>query len=53
MTSHSSLNNKNVAEDGAWHFVDITGEMYVNFDGNTAKIRSIVKFKEYHRMIDL
>lgn len=40
-------------EDSVWHLVDKTDEMSVNFDGNTAKIRSIVKSKEYHRTIDL
>nr|WP_216682997.1 hypothetical protein [Enterococcus innesii] len=40
-------------EDGIWHLVDKTGEMFVHFEGNVAKIRSIVNSVEYKKSIDL
>lgn len=40
-------------EDGIWHLVDATGEMFVQFEGNVAKIRSIVNSIEYKKSIDL
>lgn len=40
-------------EDGIWHLVDATGEMFVHFEGNVAKIRSIVDSIEFKKSIDL
>ncbi|MBJ0457534.1 hypothetical protein ITX49_17135 [Enterococcus casseliflavus] len=40
-------------EDGIWHLVDKTGEMFVQFDGNTAEIRSIVNSIEYTKNLEL
>ncbi|SFE52599.1 hypothetical protein SAMN04487887_1155 [Enterococcus casseliflavus] len=40
-------------EDGIWHLVDATGEMFVHFEGNVAKIRSIVDSIEFRKSIDL
>lgn len=40
-------------EDGIWHLVDATGEMFVHFEGNVAKIRSIIDSIEYKKSIDL
>jgi hypothetical protein len=40
-------------EDGIWHLVDATGEMFVHFEGNVAKIRSVVDSIECEKSIDL
>lgn len=40
-------------EDGIWNLVDKTGEMFVHFEGNVAKIRSIVNSIEYEKSIEL
>ena len=40
-------------EDGMWHLVDKTEEMFVHFEGNVAKIRSIVNSIEYEKSIEL
>lgn len=40
-------------EDGIWHLVDKTGEMFVHFEGNVAKIRSVVDSIEHEKSIDL
>lgn len=40
-------------EDGIWHLVDATGEMFVQFEGNVPKIRSIVNSIEYKKSITL
>ncbi|UOO46370.1 hypothetical protein LLW22_04015 [Enterococcus casseliflavus] len=33
--------------------VDATGEMFIHFEGNVAKIRSIIDSIEYNKSIDL
>lgn len=38
-------------EDGIWHLVDKTGEIFVHFEGNVANICSIVNSIEYEKTI--